>query len=241
MRAAAYHIQDVLDKFKNLKQFSGQGMNPLLIIELQGKIAAAEAEKLVFEQCEAEEIHLNQVYQEQVKPPSVYSRHSSKASADNVIPVHHKAPLKLDKVRSKVEKKTAVKQQLNPSVSQWLPNQHPTPHQYDTRAYGYQLEHLMETHDRQNIALQQIVQQQQQSVMALTLPRCLERVILSNVQLSSWKFSIWTIKIESSYQMYTQRQIYRSALNVLASKKTWNDGHILQEYLYRISMLKLAF
>ncbi|CAB4040942.1 Hypothetical predicted protein, partial [Paramuricea clavata] len=26
MHAAAYHIQDVLDKFKNLKQFSGQGV-----------------------------------------------------------------------------------------------------------------------------------------------------------------------------------------------------------------------
>ncbi len=138
-------------------------------IELQGEIAAAEAEKLVFEQCEAEEIHLNQVYQEQVKPPSVYSRHSTKASVYNVIPVDHKAPLKLDEVRSKVQKETAVKQQFNPSVSQWLPNQHPTPHQYDTRAYDYQLEHLMETHDRQNVVLQQIVQQQQQSVMALTL------------------------------------------------------------------------
>ncbi len=31
MHAAAYHIQDVLDKFKNLKQFSGQGMNPLCL------------------------------------------------------------------------------------------------------------------------------------------------------------------------------------------------------------------
>ena len=31
MRAAAYHIQDVLDKFKNLKQFSGQCMNPLCL------------------------------------------------------------------------------------------------------------------------------------------------------------------------------------------------------------------
>ena len=27
MHAAGYHIQDVLNKFKNLKQFSGQGMN----------------------------------------------------------------------------------------------------------------------------------------------------------------------------------------------------------------------
>lgn len=47
--------------------------------------------------------------------------------------------------------------------------------------------------------------------------RCLEKVTLSNVQLSNWKSPTWTIKIESTYQMYIQRRIYQSAPNVLAS------------------------
>ena len=92
-QAALEAKANVLQKLHELQQKKSQ-------VELQGEIAAAKAGKLVFEQCKAGEIHLNQVYQEQVKPPSVYSRHSSKASVDNVIPVDYKAPLKLDEVNS---------------------------------------------------------------------------------------------------------------------------------------------
>ena len=41
MHAAAYHIQDVLDKFKNLKQFSGQGTkstNPYTLVLYQHEV-----------------------------------------------------------------------------------------------------------------------------------------------------------------------------------------------------------
>ena len=55
-------------------------------VELQGEIAAAEAEKLVFEQCEADEIRSNQ---EEIIPPSVHTQPITKHSVANMVPANH--------------------------------------------------------------------------------------------------------------------------------------------------------
>ena len=138
-------------------------------VELQGEIAAAEAEKLVYEQCEADETCLNQ---EEIAPPSTHGQHIPKSSVDNVFPVNHSVPSKSPENQPKQQpKETPLKQHHIVSAAEWFPNQSPLSHQYNGQAYDYPLQRLMETLDRQSIALQQIVQQQQQSVMALTLPQ----------------------------------------------------------------------
>ena len=141
-------------------------------VELQVEIAAAEAQKIVFEQCEAEELRLSQ---EENRPLSVHPHHISTTSVVDVAPANHPAPLQPPISQAKYQpKETPVKQQrqqLNPSVPQWLPNQSSLPHHHDGYPHDYPLQRLMETQDRQSSALQQIVQQQQQSVMALTLPQ----------------------------------------------------------------------
>ena len=137
-------------------------------VELQGEIAAAEAEKIVFEQCEANEACLNE---EETRPPSVHWQHSPKDSV-NVIPVKHSVLSKCPENQPKQRPKgVSLKQQHSLSASEWFPNQSPLYCQNNGQAYDYPLQRLMETHDRQNMALQQIVHQQQQSVMARTLPQ----------------------------------------------------------------------
>ena len=137
-------------------------------VKLQGEIAAAEAEKIVFEQCEANETCLNE---EETRPPSVHWQHSPKDSV-NVIPVKHSVSSKCPENQPKQRPKGAsLEQQHSSSAPEWFPNQSPLYRQNNGPTYDYPLQRLMETHDRQNMALQQIVQQQQQSVMALTLPQ----------------------------------------------------------------------
>ena len=137
-------------------------------VELQGEIAAAEAEKIVFEQCEANETCLNE---EEARPPSVHWQHSPKDSV-NVIPVKHPVSSKCPESQPKQRPKGAsLEQQHSSSAPEWFPNQSPLYRQNNGQPYDYPLQRLMETHGRQNMALQQIVQQQQQSVMALTLPQ----------------------------------------------------------------------
>ena len=138
-------------------------------VELQGEIAAAEAEKLVFEQCEADEIRSNQ---QEIIPPSVHTQPITKQSVANMVPANHPVSSKFPESQPKqIQKETPLGQHLNSSVPEWFPSQPPLTPQYNGQTYDYPLQRLMETHDRQNIALQQIVQQQQQSVMALTLPQ----------------------------------------------------------------------
>ena len=138
-------------------------------VELQGEIAAAEAEKLVFEQCEADKTRCDQ--QETVLPRA-HSQRVSKAESVVRQYVNHPVPSHLPETQPKQRpKETPMQQQLNPCVPQWLQSQLSSSQQYERQAYDYPLQRLMEAHDRQNIAFQQIVQQLQQSVMALTLPQ----------------------------------------------------------------------
>ncbi|CAB4034840.1 Hypothetical predicted protein [Paramuricea clavata] len=120
-------------------------------VELQGAIAAAEAQKIVFEQCEAEELRLSQ---EENRPLSVHPHHISTTSVVDVVPANHPAPLQSPRAQAKYQpKETPVKQQrqqLNPSVPQWLPNQSSLPHHHDGYPHDYPLQRLMETQDRQS-------------------------------------------------------------------------------------------
>ena len=60
---------------------------------------------------------------------------------------------------------------LNPGAPQWFSNQSSWLQQAVAQPHYQTFERLMETQDHQNVALQRLVQQQQQSVMALTLPQ----------------------------------------------------------------------
>ena len=141
-------------------------------VELQGEIAAAEAEKTVFEQCEAEELRLS--HEDNTRPFSVHSQ--PRTSVVDVAPITYHTdqtqPQQPKTQSSQPQNETVrVMQQLNPTLPSWLPNQLSSPQQDHSYSQDNTLQRLMETHDRQNVALQQIVQQQQQSVMALTLPK----------------------------------------------------------------------
>ena len=134
-------------------------------VELQGEIAAAEAEKQVYEQSEASVIRSNR---------SVRSRNVPGNSVVQLVPVNKPGspqPTTHAAVVNQQQTEPSTSQELNPSVPQWLPNQTPLPQHYNTFPHDHSFQRLMETQDRQNIVLQQLVQQQMQGVTALTLPQ----------------------------------------------------------------------
>ena len=91
-------------------------------MELQGEIAAAEAEKIVFEQCEANETCLNQ---EETIPPSVHWQHNLKDSV-NVISVKDSVSSKCPENQPKQRpNETSLERQHSSSAPEWFPNQSP--------------------------------------------------------------------------------------------------------------------
>ncbi len=86
-------------------------------VELQGEIAAAEAEKQVYEQSEASVIRSNR---------SVCSRNVPGNSVVQQVPVNKPGspqPTTHAAVVNQLQTEPSTSQELNPSVPQWLPNQ----------------------------------------------------------------------------------------------------------------------
>lgn len=137
-------------------------------VELQAQIAAAEAEKIVYEQSE-EELHLNPSYAVENSSPPVLQQ-DIPTTASHTQPTSANQAQLLQSPMTAQMKQQPIEQQLNPSVHQWVPSQPALAH-HNSYASDYSFQRLMETQDRQNTTLQQLVQQQQQSVMALQLPQ----------------------------------------------------------------------
>ena len=149
-------------------------------LELQDEIAEAEAKRQIYEQAEAEEkieeyhhrdekdIHAR----EQSSSWSQYVKASSTplergiANTDEppIIP-EYKQPCDPKEPQPK----------LNPGEPEWRQTITPIQHGFLADRSGSfkddSFQRLMETQDRQNTALQQLIQQQQAGVLALTLPQ----------------------------------------------------------------------
>ncbi len=108
----------------------------------------------------------------ETKPPSGPSQSVAKVPIVDTNPSNQPATLHfLEEQPKQPPTNVPKKQDLNASVPEWLPVKSGLPNQHEGYPHDYSFQQeLMETQDRQNIALQQLVQQQQQSVMALTLP-----------------------------------------------------------------------
>ena len=137
-------------------------------VELQAEIAAAEAEKIVYEQSE-EELHSNPSYAVENSSPPVLQQ-DIPTTASHTQPTSANQAKLLQSPMTAQMKQQPIEQQLNPSAHQWVPSQPSLAH-HNSHASDYSFQRLMETQDRQNTTLQQLVQQQQQSVMALQLPQ----------------------------------------------------------------------
>ncbi|XP_068675732.1 uncharacterized protein [Montipora foliosa] len=129
-------------------------------IELQGEIAEADAETRVYEQVEAELANNRKTQHD--------TPYSTPLVRDPV--AIHELPLVSSGYKEQyVPKSPAVNPRALESRESYEPNEH-----RNNRSGGIQddsFRHLMEIQDRQNYALQQLIQQQQQGVMALTLPQ----------------------------------------------------------------------
>ena len=137
-------------------------------VELQAEIAAAEAEKIVYEQSE-EELHLNPSYAVENPSPPVLQQ-DIPTTASHTQPTSASQAQLLQSPMTAQMKQQPIVQQLNPSAHQWAPSQPSLAH-HNSYASDDSFQHFLETQDRQNTTLQQLVQQQQQSVMALQLPQ----------------------------------------------------------------------
>ena len=138
-------------------------------VELQAEIAAAEAEKIVYEQTE-DELHLNPLHTVENSPPPVLQPDIPTTASHTQVTSPNQAQLLQSSMTAQM-KQQPKEQQLNPSAHQWAPSQPSFAQQHNSYASDYSFQRLMETQDRQNTTLQQLVQQQQQSVMALQLPQ----------------------------------------------------------------------
>ncbi|KAK3745209.1 hypothetical protein QZH41_004248 [Actinostola sp. cb2023] len=140
-------------------------------LELQTEISAAEAEKRVYEQAEAEETaefaHLPNVN----FSSTPLERQTTGNPVTEPVPTHSEnqpafsAPLPPNQTPLSSKPKTT----LNPRTTAW--HYEATPINQSSTLQEELVTRLMENQDRQSHALQQLVQQQQQSVTALTLPQ----------------------------------------------------------------------
>ncbi|KAK3727374.1 hypothetical protein QZH41_006035 [Actinostola sp. cb2023] len=140
-------------------------------LELQTEISAAEAEKRVYEQAEAEETaefaHLPNVN----FSSTPLERQTTGNPVTEPVPNHSEnqpafsAPLPPNQTPLSSKPKTT----LNPRTTAW--HYEATPINQSSTLQEELVTRLMENQDRQSHALQQLVQQQQQSVTALTLPQ----------------------------------------------------------------------
>ncbi|XP_028407167.1 uncharacterized protein LOC114529553 [Dendronephthya gigantea] len=124
-------------------------------VELQAEIAAVEAEKHVYEQSEASDVNSNR---------SARSRHVAAKSIQQHVRANKPASLKPHATENSLRQREAFNsQQLNPTTPEWTPA--------SALPHDHSFQRLMETQDRQNVVLQQMIQQQMQGVTALTLPQ----------------------------------------------------------------------
>ncbi|KAK3728341.1 hypothetical protein QZH41_002184 [Actinostola sp. cb2023] len=140
-------------------------------LELQTEISAAEAEKRVYDQAEAEETaefaHLPNVN----FSSTPLERQTTGNPVTEPVPTHSEnqpafsAPLPPNQTPLSSKPKTT----LNPRTTAW--HYEATPINQSSTLQEELFTRLMENQDRQSHALQQLVQQQQQSVTALTLPQ----------------------------------------------------------------------
>lgn len=121
-------------------------------LKFQTEIAAAEAEEKIYEQEGYEYSYADESLESKALNPG-----PSDDKSPTFVPAHDKA---------KSPKPSAVVH--NPNAPEWLPKQ--SKPQLPALS-NEPFQKLMESQENQNLALQQLVQQQQQSVMALTLPQ----------------------------------------------------------------------
>ena len=148
------------------------------------EIAAAEAEKKSYEQSEKEETQSPSLEQNdlvQTQPLTVRSQSMAEIPVYDSNLSKQPTALKLSTEQDKPQPShSPEKQELDPNIPYWFPNNtNPNKNVSYTPDYYFQ-QQLMETQDRRNIALQQLVKKQQQSVMALTLPQPTMKIFLKN-------------------------------------------------------------
>ena len=130
-------------------------------LELQAEIAEAEAERKVYEEVEAEETRKSIVHPRNTHQNSQSVRHSTQIAntstpRDGVPKVSHKP------------RETPINSHSNDPHN----TESPDPPRFQSGSFHEESFHrLLEFQDRQNHALQQLIQQQQEGVMALTLPQ----------------------------------------------------------------------
>ena len=143
-------------------------------IELQAEIAIAEAERKVYEESEVEEMH------SQVEKSTNWQEHSqginyaptSSPAIESNNP-HSQSKISNLPLNDQLESSSPSKVPLIPKEwnnDQTVQNDHKRDSQHERlRDESFQM--LMETQDRQNTVLRQLIEQQQEGVMALTLPQ----------------------------------------------------------------------
>ena len=149
-------------------------------LEIQGEIAEAEAERQIYAQAEAEgklEAYHHRDDSDIVQQPpkqSQYLKSSSTPLEQGLANIHE--PAIIPKHKPPYEPgETPPSVKLNPDAPEWHHQTTPIQHgMFADRTGSFKddsLQRLVETQDRQNSALQQLIQQQQAGVMALTLPQ----------------------------------------------------------------------
>ena len=126
-------------------------------LHLRGEIAAAEAEREVYEQVEAEELSGFQCHSSSAK--------TTPAVKSNIIPMNE----------------STKHGKPNWTTDNAAPNSTHVPcHNESNSVHDESLRRLAEMQDHQSFTLQQLIQQQQQGVMALTLPQPSMQVFSGN-------------------------------------------------------------
>ena len=146
-------------------------------VEIEGEIAEAEAERQVFEQAEAnekQEAYHHRDESDLSKQSPKRSHYQSTPLEQCLVNIHEPAIIPEHKPSYHPEE-TPLSVKLNPEAPAWhrpaTPIQHGLPSDRTVSFKDDSFQRLVETQDRQNSALQQLIQQQQGGVMALTLPQ----------------------------------------------------------------------
>ena len=132
--------------------------------ELEAEIAEAEAERRAYEENEAIE-HREISSHSKERDPNEHSPQLTPQAKIASTPNKHN------------DGSISLKHSLNPRAHEWYPTASPVQQHVSpdyNRAISLQdesFQRLIENHERQNQAIQQLIQQQQQGVLALTLPQ----------------------------------------------------------------------
>ena len=161
-------------------------------LQLEADIAEAEAERRVFKEAEAEENRERESFhRDQVAPLKVALKPVKSASTPMEEGLPRNAtdvtPINLHQSKQPYEPKQSPKYPLNPEAPEYrhtpTPNQEGLPYDIKISSALHQdasFVRLMETQDRHNEALMQLVRHQQQSTAALTLPQPSMQVFSGN-------------------------------------------------------------